>query len=345
MAIKRPNKVADQAYRMSAGRAEPAAPGDMGEVPGDRRQQNVYDAPSACTRWPTLNRGVLLAVFASMRARRAAFIALSAVLAAFSAVLPYSFLPTVSHAIANCSGPRSDLTPDVEEKAMLQRINDYRSQFGLAQLSVSPALTAAAAWKSNDLGTNGYFAHDDGFRTWTQRLIDCGYVETPAVEETLAAGNADAAGTFEQWRTSPDHNANMLDGSMRAIGVARARVSGSPFGWYWTSEFGSVSDASPATPAAAAAPAAPAAAAPSPAAIPTSASLISGAPALVTGTGLNDCLKVHDGPSLSAGLVACLPDGSAMVVTGGPVSADGYTWWRLGDLGWAVGAYLIAWSP
>jgi len=80
-----------------------------------------------------------------MRARRAAFLALLALLAAFSAVLPYSSQPTVSHAVANCSGPRSDLTPDGEEVAMLQRINDYRSQSGLVRLTVSGALTAAAA--------------------------------------------------------------------------------------------------------------------------------------------------------------------------------------------------------
>jgi uncharacterized protein YkwD len=287
-----------------------------------------------------------LATFASVRARRAPVFALLIFVTCLAPILPHFVQPSVALAVANCSGPRTDLTPDGEEKAMLQLINDYRSQFGLAQLSVSPALTAAAAWKSNDLGANEYFAHDDGFRTWTQRLIDCGYAGTPGVAENLAAGFADAAATFDQWRTSSLHSANLLDSSMRAVGVARARVPGSPFGWYWTSEFGSVLDASPPTPPAAVpVPAAATASTPASAPLPAAASLFAGVTAFVTGTGGNDCLKVHDGPSLSAGLVACLPDGSAMVVTGGPVIADGYTWWRLGDLGWAVGAYLIAWNP
>ena len=229
---------------------------------------------------------------------------------------------------------------------MLQRINDYRSQSGLVRLTVSGALTAAAAWKSNDLGANGYFAHDDGFRTWTQRLIDCGYVGTPAVEENIAAGNADAAGTFEQWRTSPLHSFNMLNGKMRVVGVARARVPGSPFGWYWTSEFGTVLDGSSVTPSTASSTGiATPATSPSAVASPASIPLSPGVTAFVTGTGVNDCLKVHDGPSSSSGMVVCLSDGTAMVVTSGPVSADGYLWWRLGDLGWAAGDYLTASAP
>jgi hypothetical protein len=62
------------------------------------------------------------------------------------------------------------------------------------------------------------------------------------------------------------------------------------------------------------------------------------ATAVVSGTG--DCLRVHDGPAMAANVVACLTDGTAMIVSAGPVSADGLTWWKLGGLGWVAGQYL-----
>jgi uncharacterized protein YkwD len=251
---------------------------------------------------------------------------------------------------------------DSEETVMVNLINAYRSSTGLPILTVSPALTAAAAWKSTDLATNGYFAHDDPSRSWNQRFADCGYA-SPNIAETLAAGNASAAATFEQWRTSAEHNANLLSPSMRALGVARAYQQGSPYGWYWTAEFGAVVDSSaPASPTAAppAAAAVPAGAASAPASgalpstsapaappataavapAPSRVALGVGATAIVSGTG--DCLRVHAAPSLDSDAVDCLVDGTGMVVADGPVSADGYTWWKLANLGWVVDQYLTA---
>jgi hypothetical protein len=65
--------------------------------------------------------------------------------------------------------------------------------------------------------------------------------------ENIAAGNSTAQATFEQWRNSSGHNANMLHSNMRTIGIGRAFVAGSPYGWYWTTEFGSINDGWPAS--------------------------------------------------------------------------------------------------
>jgi len=65
-----------------------------------------------------------------------------------------------------------------------------------------------------------------------------------------------------------------------------------------------------------------------------------GAAIVVSGTG--DCLRVHDSPAIASNVVYCLPDGSQSVITDGPQTADGYTWWKLGDLGWSVADYLQA---
>ncbi|HZQ38550.1 MAG TPA: CAP domain-containing protein [Dehalococcoidia bacterium] len=249
--------------------------------------------------------------------------------------------PTAAAAGGGCSVSRPSLNPDSEEADLLRRLNDYRIRNGLAPLTISPALMAAAAWKSADLGANGYFAHDDLGRSWLQRIRDCGYTATANVAENLAAGNADGASTFQQWQSSSGHNANMLNAAMRVVGVARAYSSSSPFGWYWTAEFGAAGDgptAAPTVPAQSAPPAPPRLATTADVSTNFTGALVSGATAIVSGTG--DCLRVHDGPTVNASVVGCLPDGTAMVIAAGPIAADGFTWWRLGGLGWAVGQYL-----
>jgi len=60
----------------------------------------------------------------------------------------------------------------------------------------------------------------------------------------------------------------------------------------------------------------------------------------VTVTGTGDCLRVHDRATTASNTVTCLPDGTQSVVTDGPTVADGYTWYKLGDLGWSVSDYL-----
>jgi hypothetical protein len=60
--------------------------------------------------------------------------------------------------------------------------------------------------------------------------------------ENLAVGYETAEKAFEAWRASSGHNANMLDGDQKVIGIARVHVPGSAYGWYWTTDFGSEVD-------------------------------------------------------------------------------------------------------
>ena len=274
---------------------------------------------------------------AAGRSRAAMWLALAliAVMLASSGGLQSLLRPSAAGAAGGCALSRQSLALDGEESTLLRLLNDYRARNGLVALSLSPTLMASAAWKSADLGANAYFGHDDPGRAWSQRFRDCGYSASPNIAENIAAGNADAASTFEQWRTSSGHNANMLTPSMRAVGIARAYAPGSPYRWYWTSNFGAVVDGNGATPAPA-----PARSATADGPVPVGGAISVGATAIVSGT--NDCLLVHDAPRLTGNAVACLTDGTAMVVSAGPLSADGYVWWQLGALGWVVGQYLIA---
>ncbi len=135
-----------------------------------------------------------------------------------------------------------DATMDSEEQAFLVLINNYRAQNGLGPLTASYMVTKAAAWKSKDLGTNNYFAHDDLSRTWVQRIRDCNYGFNTYLGENIAAGYTTAASVFAGWQGSPGHNANMLGANYTTIGIGRHYVSGSTYGWYWTTDFGGFSD-------------------------------------------------------------------------------------------------------
>jgi uncharacterized protein YkwD len=234
---------------------------------------------------------------------------------------------TLIAAAGACSTSRT-AGSDGEEQSMLSLINTYRSQNGLVPLAASPTLGRAALWKSADMAQNQYFSHDDLGRGWLQRLLDCGYTSTNDGED-LAAGNSDAQHTFEQWRTSPPHNAILLSPVFHAIGVGRAQLTGGQ--WYWTADFGPAVDADSTGSAGPGGP-------PPPPPAPARAGPGAGSTMMVSTP--NDCLRVHSAPTLASGVSACLADGSSVSITGGPVQADGYSWWSTAGGGWVAGQYL-----
>jgi hypothetical protein len=65
------------------------------------------------------------------------------------------------------------------------------------------------------------------------------------------------------------------------------------------------------------------------------------------GMGETGCVNVHDSPSLSGRVVACVPDGTAVRIDDGPTyAANGSTdqsteyWWHIAGKGWMVHTYL-----
>lgn len=144
-------------------------------------------------------------------------------------------------ALTNCSVTHDAL--DSEEQAFLTLINQYRAQNGLGPLTISTNLNRAAAWMVEDMATKGYFSHTDSLgRSPYQRAIDCGYPS--GAGENLAAGSgwSTAQAAFDAWRNSPGHNQNMLTGYYQQIGIARYYQAGSPYGWYWATNFGATND-------------------------------------------------------------------------------------------------------
>jgi uncharacterized protein YkwD len=130
-----------------------------------------------------------------------------------------------------------------DEQALLDLVNAHRAENGLSPLSISPTLTDAAAWMSRDMAEKDYFSHTDSVgRDPFQRMADFGYNYNAWKGENLAAGSDTAQLTFQLWRDSPGHNANMLNANFVVVGLAKAYDPDSTYRWYWAADFGGYDD-------------------------------------------------------------------------------------------------------
>jgi len=146
-----------------------------------------------------------------------------------------------AEALTNCTVSSAGL--DSEEQAFLTLINNYRAQNGRSALTTSTNLSRAAAWHATDMAAKSYFSHTDSLgRSVGTRVAQCDGL--PQNGENIAAGTVKdtAAEAFEMWRNSSGHNANMLNGSYRQIGIARVYNANSPYKWYWVTDFSTSTD-------------------------------------------------------------------------------------------------------
>jgi len=147
--------------------------------------------------------------------------------------------------LALATSPLGVASPQLgqDEQALLDSINVHRVDNGLSPLSISPTLTDAALWMSRDMAEKDYFSHTDSVgRDPFQRMTDFGYNYNTWKGENLAAGSDTPQMTFQLWRDSPGHNANMLNANFVVVGVAKAYGPDSAYGWYWAAEFGGYDD-------------------------------------------------------------------------------------------------------
>jgi uncharacterized protein YkwD len=122
------------------------------------------------------------------------------------------------------------------EQQMVQLINQRRAEAGCGPVRSDDRLAQAAAAHSADMAAQAYFSHTslDGSTPW-DRAKRAGY-EWPSAEN-IAAGNATAQATMDQFMNSPGHRNNILNCDHQAVGVGRA--TGGPYRYYWTQLFGS----------------------------------------------------------------------------------------------------------
>ena len=133
-----------------------------------------------------------------------------------------------------------DYSPDREERAFLDLINDYRRKNGARKLSLQNQLGQAAEHHSQDMANKNYFSHKLSNGDSAEENIErFGYTNWSSIGENIAAGHETAKAVMKAWRSSREHDRNMRNKNFTEIGIGRAYDRRSKYGWYWTTTFGS----------------------------------------------------------------------------------------------------------
>ena len=120
------------------------------------------------------------------------------------------------------------------EELAVRLTNAQRAQHGCSALRVDSRLRTAARGHSKDMHVRHYFEHDslDGTSPW-DRIKATGYTSPGA--ENIAMGYATAQAVVDGWMKSPGHRANILNCSLKAVGIGAEYGRGGP---WWTQDFG-----------------------------------------------------------------------------------------------------------
>jgi uncharacterized protein YkwD len=139
--------------------------------------------------------------------------------------------------------------PSEVELEVVALLNQERANESLPPLSIDMRLMEAARRHNNDMAINDFFSHtgSDGSSPF-DRITDAGYPYRSA-GENIAAGYQTATAAVQAWMNSSGHRANILNSSYEHIGVAYVFDSTASYGHYWTTDFGSSSDAGQLPPA------------------------------------------------------------------------------------------------
>ncbi|NMB40439.1 MAG: sporulation protein [Firmicutes bacterium] len=130
--------------------------------------------------------------------------------------------------------PSSSSVLTVEEKEMLDLINEERAKMGLNELKIHEKLVELARLKSKDMIEKGYFAHQSPtygspFEMMQKAGITFGY----AGENLAGAPVVSRAHT--SLMNSPGHRANILSSNFTHLGIGI--IDGGPYGKMFTQLF------------------------------------------------------------------------------------------------------------
>lgn len=117
------------------------------------------------------------------------------------------------------------------DRQVLTAINRYRELHHLHPLRLSAELDRSAGEHSDEMGADGYFAHDsdDGAAFW--RRIEQYYPSRDdrywSVGENLlwSSPSTDPQAALQLWMNSPEHRRNILTPRWRQIGVSAVHLA------------------------------------------------------------------------------------------------------------------------
>lgn len=166
------------------------------------------------------------------RARRAA---LSAVLLTGAMVASIAAFPVVAQADEPTTRSQDQL---IYAQKVVDLTNQERRANGCPDLAANDKLAYAARVHTNDMARNNYFSHrGSNGSNGGQRISAQGY-SWQTWAENIAAGYPSAEATVKGWMNSSGHRANILNCSLRDVGVGYTASSGSKYSNYVTQNFG-----------------------------------------------------------------------------------------------------------
>lgn len=140
----------------------------------------------------------------------------------------------VGAAPVSATSSTSDLRDHVTGVTALRNVatyvNRHRSANGIRQLYYDNRLQSAAQAHANWMASTGRMSHTGANgSSGGQRITAAGFAWS-AWGENIAVGQTSSTAVFRAWRSSPGHNAVMLDSRYTHIGVGAAFGGGR---WWW----------------------------------------------------------------------------------------------------------------
>ncbi|WP_345576429.1 sigma-70 family RNA polymerase sigma factor [Streptomyces prasinosporus] len=115
---------------------------------------------------------------------------------------------------------------------VLALTNTERAEAGCGPVTLDDRLARAAQLHSEDMSANGYFSHTgQNGSSFADRARAQGHPSPGA--ENIARGQSSAASVMDAWMNSPGHRANILNCSLKTLGVGVVTSD-----WTWTQVFG-----------------------------------------------------------------------------------------------------------
>ena len=155
-----------------------------------------------------------------------------------SARLTHGLVGTVAClAMAGCGGAPSPVPAiptelvKLDPVAISQRLSAYRRSHDLAPVTLDPTLIALAQAQADAMAGADKLSHDIA-GSLDHRLNAARHAKGYAVEN-VSAGYATADAALAGWERSAPHNANLLYGPMRHMGIAAAEAPGTRFKTFW----------------------------------------------------------------------------------------------------------------
>ncbi len=118
------------------------------------------------------------------------------------------------------------------EEQVVQLVNKYRKQNGLAELTINWELSRVSRYKSQDMHDKKYFSHQSPTYGSPFDMMKNFGISYRTAGENIAQGYSTPQAVMNGWMNSSGHRANILNASFTQIGVGYVSD-----GHYWTQMF------------------------------------------------------------------------------------------------------------